>query len=234
MKKRNIIKILILVVILCCLGIVGFKWYSYSNSSNYEKDEEVELELLDDDNKGEEIVEKISVDVKGAVNNPGVYEIDSDKKVIDAVNLSGGLRDEADTSLINLAKKVSDEMVIIIYTKDQVKEARRNDNLSVTIKDSCVCPRISNDACLNNNSSNESKSSGSGSSSENNDLKEKININTATLEELQTLTGIGAGKAQSIIDYRIENGDFSKIEDIMNVSGIGEAVFEKIKEYITV
>ena len=132
----------------------------------------------------------------------------------------------------NLIKE--NEMVIIIYTKDQVKEARRNDNLSVTIKDSCVCPKISNDACLNNNSSNESKSSGSGSSSETNDLKEKININTATLEELQTLTGIGAGKAQSIIDYRIENGDFSKIEDIMNVSGIGEAVFEKIKEYITV
>ena len=63
---------------------------------------------------------------------------------------------------------------------------------------------------------------------------EKININTATLEELQTLSGIGESKAKAIIEYREENGNFSKPEDILNVSGIGESVYEKIKDNITV
>ena len=160
--------------------------------------------------------------------------------MIDVVYMAGGLTDEADTTLINLAKKLIDEMVIIIYTKDQIKEAKKKDLLSTTINDTCVCPQITNDACINNqstqnNSSNKSSSNTSTSSSNNSSTStEKININTATLEELQTLSGIGESKAKAIIEYREENGNFSKPEDILNVSGIGESVYEKIKDNITV
>ena len=91
---------------------------------------------------------KIYVDVKGAVVNPGVYEIEEGKKVRDAIGLAGGLTDQADTSLINLAKKVTNEMVVIIYTLEEVKKATEVDAIAKVIDNQCVCPEIKNDACL--------------------------------------------------------------------------------------
>ena len=78
------------------------------------------------------------------------------------------------------------------------------------------------------------KSTTSNSSSGNTTVSEKVNINTANLEQLQTLSGVGASKAQAILEYREKNGNFTKIEDIMKVSGIGNSVYEKIKDSITV
>lgn len=172
---------------------------------------------------------KYKVDIKGLVKKPGVYELNDGSRINDVITKAGGLLKNADTSVINLSKKITDEMVIIIYSKEEVKdffevlESKENKN------EACVENNgiLKNDACINSNDKAESTNT----KDEQNSL---VNINTATLEQLQTLTGIGESKAKAIISYRNENGKFEKIEDVKNVSGIGEALFEKIKNNITV
>jgi competence protein ComEA len=120
-------------------------------------------------------------------------------------------------------------MVIIIYTKDEVNNFNKIKEKEIIEDKKCQNNEIIvNDACKENNNSNNNNNNNEG-----NETK-KVNINTATLEELMSLTGIGEGKAKDIISYRDSHGLFSKIEDLMNVSGIGESTFAKIKENITV
>lgn len=213
MKK---IFLILLGISIILIGVIFVLYKNYYTSNEEvidifkDKEEEVveeESEIL----KEEE--EKVVVDIKGMVANPGVYEVSSSSRVNDVIELAGGLLENADTSLINLAKIVSDEMTIIIYSNEEVLEKYKED---VCV---CDCPLISNDACI------ESGSEDSGA---------LVNINTASKEELMTVSGIGEAKAESIIKYREDSGSFSAIEDIMNVSGIGESLFEKIKDYITV
>ena len=175
--------------------------------------EKVEVDLKDD---------LVYVDIKGAVKKPGVYKINSDKKIIDVITMAGGLMENANTDNINLSKKVTDEMVIIIYTDDEVKNSNIVDTVIKVIDKECVCPNIQNDGCINTEI-NDSITN----------VNKTININTATLEELMSINGLGEAKAKAIIKYREENGYFKIIDDLLNVSGIGEALFEKIKEYIT-
>ena len=162
----------------------------------------------------------VYVDIKGAINNPGVYEMDYDSRIIDVIKEAGDLTEEADTSILNLSKKVDDEMYIIIYTKDEMKEYKDKNIPAKTIvkeiEKKIVCPDEDNDACLV-------------SSTESN----KININTASKEELESLPSIGSSKADAIIEYRTNN-KFNSIEDIKNVNGIGDALYEKIKDNIEV
>lgn len=175
--------------------------------------EKVEVDLKDD---------LVYVDIKGAVKKPGVYKINSDKKIIDVITMAGGLMENANTDNINLSKKVTDEMVIIIYTNEEVKNSNIVDTVIKVIDKECVCPNIQNDGCINTEI-NDSITN----------VNKTININTATLEELMSINGLGETKAKAIIKYREENGYFKIIDDLLNVSGIGEALFEKIKEYIT-
>lgn len=244
--KRNI-KIFIVILLVIFLSItIGIKYYLNTNKNKLTINKEKEFKIEKKENKKEEksSKEKIFVDIKGAIKKPGVYEMDDDKKVIDVVYQAGGLSDEADTTYVNLAKRLTDEMIIIIYTKDQIKNAKKSELLSTESSGSCVCPKISNDACINttkkdtSNTTSGTKNSSSKSSTSNksttNKNNEPVNINTATKEELQSISGIGEGKAQAIIDYREEFGNFNSIEDILNVSGIGESIYEKIKDSITV
>lgn len=175
--------------------------------------EKIEVDLKDD---------LVYVDIKGAVKKPGVYKINSDKKIIDVITIAGGLMENANTDNINLSKKVTDEMVIIIYTDEEVKNSNIVDTVIKVIDKECVCPNIQNDGCINTEI-NDSITN----------VNKTININTATLEELMSINGLGEAKAKAIIKYREENGYFKIIDDLLNVSGIGEALFEKIKEYIT-
>ena len=175
--------------------------------------EKVEVDLKDD---------MVYVDIKGAVKKPGVYKINSDKKIIDVITMAGGLMENANTDNINLSKKVTDEMVIIIYTDEEVKNSNIVDTVIKVIDKECVCPNIQNDGCINTEI-NDSITN----------VNKTININTATLDELMSINGLGEAKAKAIIKYREENGYFKIIDDLLNVSGIGEALFEKIKEYIT-
>ena len=172
--------------------------------------------------------DKYKVDIKGSVKNPGVYEVDSNKRVEDVIQKAGGLLKDADTSVTNLSKKVQDEMVIIIYSKDEVenftetkeKESKENNKCSNNDK-------LNNDSCVDN-STNTSKTK------QNTSKSSSVNINSASLDELTTLTGIGEAKAKLIIEYRNKNGNFKSIEDIMNVKGIGQSLFDKIKNNIKI
>ena len=134
--------------------------------------------------------------------------------------MSGGLTENADTSVINLSKKITDEMVIIIYSKSEVKDFEKTKETEKIVQEKCIKKdenALKNDACITDSVK----------------TRGKVSINTATKEELMSLTGIGDSKAEDIIKYREENGLFKTIEDIKNVSGIGDSLFAKIKENIT-
>ena len=177
----------------------------------------------------DKVEDKYYVDIKGEIVNPGIYEISVNSRLIDVVKLAGGLTKNADTSLLNLSKKIVDEMSIKIYSKTEVKKALDNLKSEPTtieiikeVEKECIC-LDKNDACIKEESSTDTKAK-----------EEKlININIALKEELMNIPGIGESKAKSIIEYRNKN-KFIAIEDIKNVSGIGDSVFEKIKGYITI
>ena len=198
--------------------IVCFIIYNENNNTSREKDVVVK--------KKEKIVKKeepvyLKVDIKGQVVIPGIYSLEDGARVIDVINLAGGLTENANTSVINLSKKVFDEMVIIIYSNDQINNLIETKNMEKYLQNKCIegDGGIKNDACIDDDSST------------NNGL---ININTASKEELMTLTGIGEAKANDIISYRESNGGFKTIEELLNVSGIGENIYTQIKENITV
>lgn len=162
----------------------------------------------------------VFVDIKGAVKNPGVYEVSSNSRIIDVIKKAGNLKKNADTSIINLSKKVKDEMYIIIYTKEELSDYKEkilpSSKIVKEVEEKIICPDTDNDGCINNSSSSY-----------------KININNASLSELSSLTGIGEGKAKKIIEYR-EKNKFENIEDIKNVPGIGNSLYEKIKDNIEI
>ncbi len=236
--KKFLKLIVFSIVIILFIAIIALK--VYLNEKSIPNNEPVVDNIL---KENEEVdtkeIEKVYVDIKGAIINPGVYEIEENKKVIDVIGLAGGFTENADTSMINLAKKVTNEMVVIIYTKEEVAKATEPNQIIKYIDKKCVCPEIKNDACLNNSNTKEasSKNSSTKESSQNNiddNTDTKINLNTATIEELQTLNGIGESKAQAIIEYREEKGIFQTIEELKEVPGIGDSLFEKIKNNITI
>ena len=147
----------------------------------------------------------IYVYICGEVINPGVYELSGDSRIYEAVDAAGGFTENAARECVNLASKVSDGMQITIYNREEAASLQA-DSASV--------------------GGNAGKSGTSGSG--------LVNLNTATKEELMTLKGIGESKAEDIIRYREKSGGFKKIEDIMKISGIKEAGFQKIKDSITV
>ncbi len=219
----------IIVLSVGILSFIGVYIYNYNNdnkSITTKSNNKVLVSKKEESNK-EEKKGTVFVDVKGAVNAPGVYEIEEEKRIIDAINLAGGLSDNANTVNINLSKKVADEMYIIVYTKNEIYNYNKKNGSTNNItcaSNECVCPDANNDACIKKSSSksnNEVIVSG------------KVSINTATKEELMTLSGVGESKANAIISYRQDNGNFNTLEDIKNVSGIGDALYEKIKDNIS-
>lgn len=175
--------------------------------------------------KKEEVIEKVKVDIKGAIKKPGVYELDSNSIINDVIKLAGGLKTNASTKYLNLSKKILDEMVINIYTESEVKKMKEPvDVCEVKDQDLTNCDDAT--IIVTNPDSNKEISNS------NEVVDYKVSINDGTKEELMTLSGIGEVKAQAIIDYRNKNGKFSKIEDLMNVSGIGESTYNQIKDNI--
>lgn len=156
-----------------------------------------------------------TVHVAGAVKNPGVYNLPSSSRVIDAIEKAGGATENADLDQINLADYVSDGQKIEV-PKLKSGDTSLNYKLITDELDKIGANKI--------DSTNEKSSSKS-------DL---VNINTADSSELQSLPGIGTTIANSIIEYRKENGNFETIEDLKNVSRIGNKTFDKLKDLITV
>lgn len=225
-------KLIFFVFTVILMVSVGF-YFDSNNSVATPNDTKLSVSKKEDKEEKEKTSdnETVFVDVKGAVNAPGVYEIDKERRIIDAINLAGGFANGANAINLNLSKKVEDEMYIIVYTQKQIdnyKKSNSNQNLSCAANE-CICPDKLNDACIkekNDTSSTNNKKSEQSS--------KKVSINSASKEELTTLPGIGDSKADLIIKYRNENGTFKNIEDIKNVSGIGDSIYEKIKNNITI
>lgn len=190
------------------------------------KQDEVK-EITDEEIQINEAKNYLYIDIKGAVNNPNVYMIEDGKRVIDAINAAGGLKEDADTSILNLSKKLTDEMYIIVYTKNEIEQYKNqklnNKEILEKLEEELLIVDDYNDAKIKTQEAKKDVTS-----------EMKISINTATKEQLLTINGIGESKADSIIKYREENGRFKTIEEVKNVSGIGDSLFEKIKDYITI
>ena len=205
-------------LLFACLSFI----FIYVRFTSDAKTVEPEVVALNDKEEVEEIkeetvVDTIFIDIKGEIKYPGVYEMQLGDRVIDAVQMAGGFTDEATTDNVNLSKRLKDETVIIIpsYLKNYDNIIIKND-YEIDSNDDIV-----------QSEKNESDEKIESSSS-------LVNINTASVVELMSLDGIGESKAKAIIEYRDINGDFENILDIKNVSGIGESIYEKIKDYITV
>lgn len=171
------------------------------------------------------LTENIVVYICGAVVNPGVYTLETGSRVADGIEAAGGLTENAQAEILNLAKCLRDEYRVYIPTTDEVKNGNLFDE---SFADGYISggenadnfPDTNNTFGIKNNS--------------NNNTKKGININIATMNELMTLTGIGENKARNIIEYRQKNGNFKDIYEIMKVHGIKESSFNKIKDEIIV
>ena len=177
--------------------------------------------------------ENIQVEIKGNVANPGVYSLKSGSIINDLIEASGGLKKNSYTNNINLSKKLKNEMVIYVYTKYEYSLLNKESTPKEEIKE-CICPSIEVSTCLNKGESIIVNNDNSYYIKEKNVDNKLININTASKEELTSLSGIGDAKADSIIKYRNENGFFNSIEDLIKVSGISQNIYDKIKDSITV
>lgn len=209
-------KKMIFPVILIFMYVLGFIYLD--DKINKKEITKIENIIYEEENNEEEEEQKeeilnisyVYVDVKGAVKKPGVYKLVSGSRVIDAINISGGLLKNSNTGYINLSKILKDSDIVKIYTNEEVDKMSKEE-----IKDIDSENKIEDEI-----------------------IKEEenilVNINTATIFELDKLDGIGEAKAKAIVEYRNQNGEFKSIEDIKNVSGISESLFEKIKNFITV
>ena len=177
--------------------------------------------------KNTESSEKIYVYITGEVNSPGIVLLDNGSRIVDAIEAAGGVTDKANITKVNLVYILQDGMKINIPNQNDLKNNENFEYITMSSGDE------KNDANINNSASNTS-SEESSSNKESAFKISVVNINTATQTELETLPGIGPSLALKIINYRKENGKFSSIEDIKNVSGIGDAKFENIKNYIRV
>lgn len=147
----------------------------------------------------------IKVDIKGAVKEPGVYEIKKGSRVTDLIKLAGGGTENADLDATNLSTKLNDEDCVVIYKKGEVDKIQ---SLNTSNSDSTTTSSQSKDAT--------------------------ININTASKDELMTLTGVGDVKADAIIKYREQNGGFKSVEELTKAGGIGEKTLSKFIDKVDI
>ncbi len=213
-NKKKIISIALVIAL-----IIGFIIYMVINNQN---DNEINFEELvanqnneeneqesetNENNTQEETKKEIVVHITGEVKKEGVVYLEEGSRVVDAIKKAGGETKEADLSQVNLAYVLQDGQKIYIPNKNEKISAYTSENMGENIEQ--------------NNTTTKKEGA-------------KVNINTAGVEELDQLPGIGPAIAQRIIDYRNEHGEFKKVEDIQEVKGIGDAKYSEIKDSITV
>ena len=167
----------------------------------------------------------IYVDVCGAVVNPGVYELSSDSRVFQAIEKAGGYLPGAAASYLNRARSLSDGQQIYVPTQEEVDSQTIPLTQDETAQDGMVQEGTAQTGTAAYNTADGTGTTQAG---------QRIDLNTADVSQLSTLTGVGESKALAIIAYREENGPFTSIEDIMNVPGIKEGTYEKIKDKIAI
>ena len=171
------------------------------------------------------VSQTIYVDVCGAVVNPGVYELSSDSRVFQAIEKAGGYLPGAAASYLNRARSLSDGQQIYVPTQEEVDSQTIPLTQDETAQDGMVQGGTAQTGTAADNTADDTETTQAG---------QRINLNTADVSQLSTLTGVGESKALAIIAYREENGPFTSIEDIMNVPGIKEGTYEKIKDKIAI
>lgn len=209
-KKKILISVGLILVLICFLV-----YYLCTNNSEEQEINDFML-LQNEENESENIKEnevqetekkEIAVHIIGEVKKEGIIYLEEGSRLIDVIEKAGGETKEADLSQVNLAYIVQDgEKIYIPNKNEKINEYITKSNGNTLVKENTL----------------------------NNEKEKKVNINTANLNELDTLPGIGPSIAQRIIDYREENGDFKSIEDLQNVKGIGNAKYEEIKDKVTV
>jgi competence protein ComEA len=194
MSINNLRKNLIAVLLVLCL--------IYPLEGCGKKDSELSFESIQEYSETDKEAYSVSggrqsvyVYVCGAVNEAGVYELDEGSRLYEAIELAGGMSEDADTTYLNMARVLTDGEQVVVYTVTETLSLREEEAQA----------RLG-----------------------------LVNINTADITELTTISGIGESRAKAIIDYREKNGAFSSIEDIKNVDGIKDGLFSKIKDKITI
>jgi len=210
-NKKLMIKVIAGVIFLViAFSVYLIKEISAEEDITLSEMPEESTELIDETTTAA-IEEKIMIliDVAGAVNNPSVVELPEGSRIYQAIEKAGGLKESADLRSTNQAEILTDGQKIYIPTKEELEGTDSTKKSGGTISFTLPYDTSSGSSGL-------------------------ININTADSAKLQELTGVGPSTAEKIISYRNENGKFNRIEDIKNVSGIGEKTFEKLKDKITV
>ena len=212
LNKKNVIFISIIIV--CIIGV----YYFFIREKEYIEDDSniILSNVVEKETKEDETIEeknKIVVYIAGAIKNEGIYELEENSRIANIIEKAGGLTNDANINNINLAYILQDGMKVYIPKNNDKNEMNDDTNTYVS--------KENEESKIDKSTSVETKNS-------------KININTATQTELETLPGIGPSTAANIINYRKENGKFNNIEDLKKVSGIGDSKYNKIKEMIKV
>lgn len=220
-RLKNFAGCLMLTVLLLC-GCTGGNDLEIVTASEEAQDVSGQTETLQETDGGGVVQEPaqisgaseeatVYVQVTGAVKYPGVYELPEGSRVFEAIEKAGGMTDDARAESINQALEVSDGQLIVLYTKQewqQMQAGTMNGSEELAAAQDVLSESAADDG--------------------------RININTASAEQLCTISGIGESRAQSIITYREQNGAFGSIEEIKKVSGIKDGLFQKIKDKIKV
>ena len=227
-NKQKIIVLIIGFIIAVLIFIILYKIF-YVEDEEIIIENQIEENLLNEEEEQDKKTSKIgileskktvTVHVIGEVNSPGVVTLDEGSRIIDAINAAGGKTEDADLTKVNLAYVIEDGVQIYIPS---IKETSKKNDEGEEKEIEYMTDEAGDGIIITSESQ------------ENDDEKQiMVNINTANLEKLQTLPGIGESIAKKIIEYREENGKFKTIEDIKNVSGIGESKFNNIRDKITV
>lgn len=238
-KLNKVQKTALIIVAILCIGIALFLFYQFLSAEEAEATSETQVENIENNDKqnlnetknetedyntqddidngtstslfGTKQLGNIVVHVIGEVKKPGVIKLKEGARIIDAINKCGGQTEEADLSKINLAYVLDDGSQIYI---PRVKEDIQNTTIMKT--------EAGNNVIVNNVTQGDDEKS------------IRVNLNTATLEKLMTLPGVGESTAQKIIEYRNKNKKFKTIDELKSVSGIGDAKFNSLKDYIYV
>lgn len=247
-QKQKIVIIIVITVI-----IAGVGYFAYA--TEIEKQNETNLEIAKteekEDDEKENKEEKIIVHLSGAVEKEGIIELNENSRMADAIEKAGGLKENACIDEINLAYKLEDGMKIYIPTKEECKKQTTLNGTETNTGKTNSGGASSNGGTISTGTTNNGGTTINGSTSitgatsnggtsitgtSGNNMKKqgKVNINTASQTELETLPGIGPSTALKILNYRKEKGKFKKIEDIKEVSGIGDSKYNKIKDLITI
>jgi competence protein ComEA len=221
-RKEKLIGSIIIVIGCTIFLIVGYilskpNYLDNNDAENTMNTNSIENKVIVDNTKAEidksnsEELKNIIVEIKGEVKKPNVYTLSYGSRIYDLIEIAGGFTDKADTMSINSSLKLKDEDCVIIYSVEQVNNISTNN--------------VNANNILSVNGSRSPLLKGE---------NEKINLNNATKEELMTLPGVGEVTAEKIIDYREEKGGFSSIEELKNISRIGDKTIDKFRDKIEV